>query len=278
MARNAPTPGQKITYVLALALGSLILYFDITSNGFKNIKVGFKSIKISSYYLIVENINSPIKSFFMNMNSKDKLTKENTLLKGELDKSFLQNYFLSQENNFNADKTEIIKKSIDIKQKNNFYLGKVKSLDPNIFYCCDRHIMYIEITSDKKNDLQESVVFNKSGILGQVTDSKILAEVILLTDTDHYLPIKSSSDKFYCNARGSGQKSKIICSYNPLIWQESLEIGQTIFTSGLGGVYPENIEIGKIDTIVNIEPSLTEIEIRLFSDPLDSTLIGITSK
>ena len=61
MARISPTPGQKLTFVFLTLLSALILYLDITTNNFDNIKNGFKSVKITSLY-IAKNISiEPIK-------------------------------------------------------------------------------------------------------------------------------------------------------------------------------------------------------------------------
>ena len=52
MARNTPTPGQKISYFLVILLGVFLLYLDINTNTFNGIKNGFSSFKISSSYLL----------------------------------------------------------------------------------------------------------------------------------------------------------------------------------------------------------------------------------
>ncbi len=62
MARAAPTPGQKLSFIFFIILGSLILYIDITSNNFQSIKNGFKSFKISSFYIAKEISIEPLKS------------------------------------------------------------------------------------------------------------------------------------------------------------------------------------------------------------------------
>ena len=56
MARITPTPGQKILYFLLVSLGIGILYVDINTNSFQEIKHGYKSLKISSVY-ILKNIS-----------------------------------------------------------------------------------------------------------------------------------------------------------------------------------------------------------------------------
>ena len=52
MTRISPSPGQKIIYLLLIFLGGFILYVDINTNNFQNIKNGFNSFKISSLFFI----------------------------------------------------------------------------------------------------------------------------------------------------------------------------------------------------------------------------------
>ena len=135
--------------------------------------------------------------------------------------------------------------------------------------------MYIEIISNNKQTAKESVVFNSSGIIGQVSNAGKYLEVILLTDTSHSIPIKSISEEFFCNARGSGKANIIICSYNPLIWKEEITSKKIFYTSGLGGIFPEDIKIGDVLNIEDISATRKDIEIKLFSNPLESNLFGV---
>ena len=110
MARTAPTPGQKLSFIFFVLLSSLILYIDITSNNFQSIKNGFKSFKISSSYIAKEISIEPLKSIFSLSKSKSQLIEENKGLRDALELSYLNNYLISKENIFFKDK-EIIKKA-----------------------------------------------------------------------------------------------------------------------------------------------------------------------
>ena len=76
MARAAPTPGQKLSFIFFIILGSLFLYIDITSNNFQSIKNGFKSFKISSFYIAKEISIEPLKSIVNLSKSKIKLVEK----------------------------------------------------------------------------------------------------------------------------------------------------------------------------------------------------------
>jgi uncharacterized protein (DUF4213/DUF364 family) len=43
----------------------------------------------------------------------------------------------------------------------------------------------------------------------------------------------------------------------------------------LGGIYPKGIEIGKLESKKIIDPSTTLLKIKLISNPLHSSLLGV---
>ena len=275
MARISPTPSQKITFFFITALGAFILYLDITTNNFDNIKYGFKSIKISSVYIVKSLSIEPIKSLINLSRSKNELIQENKNLKKALDTSYLNNYLISRDNIFFKDQ-EIIRKAYKDGEYNFEYaIAQLRNINPNMYKCCDKHRMFIEVTGTSEHGYKESIVFNSSGIVGQIIHKSKFSEVLLLTDITHSLPIKSESNEFFCNANGSGRPEIITCSYNPLVWSEEIVLDQIFYTSGLGGIYPKNIKVGYIKRIEKISSNLTNLEIKLFSNPLDDNLFGV---
>ena len=144
-----------------------------------------------------------------------------------------------------------------------------------MYKCCDKHRMFIEVYGSSKHGYIESIVFNTSGIVGQVIDKNKFSEVLLLTDTSHSLPIKSESNRFFCNANGSGRPEIITCSYNPLVWDEDVNLDDVFYTSGLGGIYPKDIKIGYVKNVEQVNSTITILEIKLFANPLDGDLFGV---
>ena len=277
MARAAPTFGQKLSFIFFITLGSLILYIDITSNNFQSIKNGFKSFKISSFYIAKEISIEPLKSILSHSKSKSQLVMENKNLREALELSYLNNYLISKENIFFKDK-EIIKKAYnENKYKFEYDIAYLKSIDPNMYKCCDQHRMFIEIRQNTDNSYAESIVFNTEGLVGQIIGESKFYEVLLLTDISHSLPIKLNSSEFFCNAKGSGRSGYIICTYNPLVWTKEVKENQIFYTSGLGGIYPKDIEVGYVSSIEAVDSTQTNIEIKLLANPLNGNVFGVLS-
>ena len=275
MARNTPTPGQKISYFLVILFGVFLLYVDINTHTFNGIKNGFSTFKISSSYLLKKYSVDQITKLNRLFKSKDYLLKENKMLKKKLDESYLDNFVISREKSFFYDHSSLNKIINGNKFIESYSLAKLKSFNPNIFNCCEKHRMYIEIIQNNNKDLKEGAVFNETGIIGQVVNNKSFYEVMLLTDTKSSIPLTNSKGNFYCNATGSGVAGYITCSYSQLVSLDDHELGEKFFSSGLGGIYPKGIEIGNLESIKIIDASTTLLKIKLISNPLHSNLFGV---
>jgi hypothetical protein len=107
---------------------------------------------------------------------------------------------------------------------------------------------------------------NDQGNSWPIIYDKSIAEILLLTDVSHVMPIISNNH--FCNARGSGRPGVITCTYSKLIWPDPIEIGQEFFSSGMGGIYPSNILIGYVSSINTIDDANIHFDIDLVANPI----------
>ena len=134
--------------------------------------------------------------------------------------------------------------------------------------------MSIRTISKPEDILIQRPVISESGILGQViSDLNNIQEVMLLSNSRHYIPIVSKD--FYCNAKGSGQPLIVTCSYSKLIWENPLEVGQDFYSSGLGGIFPVGIHLGKVIEIRELNEVQREARFKLHANPLDHNFFAI---
>ena len=272
MSRVLPTSGSKLLYFFFLCISGLFLYIDLNYKSFEGIKNFYQSFIISSKYLVKNATVEPIKHLYEITKDKSDLISENKKLKLELDKSYISNFIISNDSKFFVD-DEAIKNFLKLNNiEKIFYLAKLQYFDTEMYLCCSKHRAFIQ-TYNSNNDLIGSPVVNEDGIIGQIIYGNSLSEVLLLTDIDHVLPIFSGDH--FCNARGSGKPEIIICKYNNKLWQQKVVIGQNFYSSGMGGVYPKGILIGKVKEIKEVEENFTEFEINLISSPLASNVVGV---
>ena len=273
MSRVAPTSGSKALYFLCIALSFFLLHLDINYKSFERAKNLYKSFTISSSYLLKRVTIDPVNYIFEISKEKSKLIEENKKLKQELDNSFITNFIISRDSKFFANDAAI-KNFLDLNNINKpFHLAKMNSFDLEKYLCCSEHRMFIKIFYDEDIDFVGSPVINSQGIIGQIIYDKSIAEVLLLTDISHVMPIISKNH--FCNAKGSGKPGVITCTYSKLIWPDPLEIGQEFFSSGMGGIYPNNILIGNVSAINIIDDNNINFDVNLVADPLQSIYVGV---
>ena len=74
------------------------------------------------------------------------------------------------------------------------------------------------------------------------------------------------------------QKSLISCKVNKTSKNFNYQIGDTVYTSGLGGIFLKDIEIGFISAIDSFSIDEVEVLITLKANPLEETFYGIMSE
>jgi|TARA_X000001036_G_C20491654_1_gene730032 cell shape-determining protein MreC len=273
MSRVSTTSGSKALYFFCIVLSAFLLYVDINYKSFETAKNLYKSFTISSAYLLKRVTVDPFIYIFEISKEKSRLMEENKKLKLELEKSHISNFIISRDSKFFIDDLAI-EKFLDLNNINKpFHLAKINSFDIEKYLCCSQHRVFIEIFNNQDIDFIGSTAINNQGIIGQIIYDKYIAEVLLLTDVNHVIPI--ISDNHFCNARGSGRPGIITCTYSKLIWPNPVEIGQEFFSSGMGGVYPSNILIGIVSNINVMDDTNIEFDLNLVADPLQSIYIAV---
>ena len=109
-------------------------------------------------------------------------------------------------------------------------------------------------------------VIDARGVLGQVEQvDRFTARIILLTDPDHALPVQVLPSGERTIAYGSGRVDRL--RLNDLPMNTTVETGDLIVTSGLGGQFPSGLPVGRL---VELERPGGEPFARAEVEPLSS--------
>lgn len=96
-------------------------------------------------------------------------------------------------------------------------------------------------------------VIDGNGVFGQVTNvGPQSAEVILLSDTSHAIPVRISRNGLRTIAVGTGDAKRLSLPYLPR--NADVKVDDVLLTSGLGGVFPPGYPVGRV-TEVTRDPS-----------------------
>lgn len=91
-------------------------------------------------------------------------------------------------------------------------------------------------------------VIDAHGVMGQVDRSGPLsAQVVLITDPSHALPVEINRNGLRSIARGTGELDRLELPYLPN--NVDIEVGDLLVTSGLGGVFPAGYPVARITRI-----------------------------
>ena len=265
MARIAPGNTPKFAYVVLLILASLFIYLDLQYKTFTSTKNVFNSALLSSNLLIKNILLKPISNLYNLTTSKNDLIKLNRSLEDALETIRIENFLILNKATLFKNNEGLMSYTESSAINSLYEIATVSSFDTNLYKCCDSHKLFL--FNNLSPFREGGTVINAEGIIGQISDSnKRVSEVILISDINHSMPVKLNN--FYCNANGTGRPRILECKYDASLWPESFSIGDSIYSSGLGGIFPEGILIGNIKSIKLADNKETILEIESLANPL----------
>ena len=275
MARSTPTYTPPGKYVLGCLLSIALLFTDINYQTFSSFRGLTQATGIYSQ-LILKNLFDYTVQLNLIYQDKKNLIAENQKLHQEIlliqNKQFLdiQSQRISQE----LESVQQMNKLFQIKKEKSYpALFPIASFDLKNYLCCSAHTMHLK--NPNKLEVEQNIpVVNGNTFVGQTSGMDLnLIKVILLSDISHSLPIKIN--EFHCNASGAGKPLYIICNIPQTSQELNLEIDEPVYTSGMGGIFPKNVLIGRINSFKNTALDDRQIVIKLVGDPLKQNYFGL---
>tara|TARA_B110000240_G_scaffold197450_1_gene252709 strand:- start:213 stop:878 length:666 start_codon:yes stop_codon:yes gene_type:complete len=176
-----------------------------------------------------------------NISSREELIQENKrLYDDQLQKKLALQRLASLEQE-NIRLRKILNASSTI--KNSVQIARIISTDINPF----RHLVVIN-KGEQDGAYNGQVLVDSNGVIGQILQTNFLsAKVILISDTDHALPVEINRNGFRALAQGNGSFHSLSIPFIPN--NADIEIGDLLVTSGLGGKFPNGYPVAIIDSI-----------------------------
>jgi rod shape-determining protein MreC len=113
------------------------------------------------------------------------------------------------------------------------------------------------------------VVISELGLVGRVSNRSLTtAEILLIHDIRSSIPIVSESSSLHATLRGDGLERKGQLKY--VKKTAKFSVGEKVYTSGLGEIFPSGILVGEIYSINDpADSEFLEIEISFSQTPLN---------
>ena len=167
------------------------------------------------------------------------------------------------------------KLSADITRLNSLWASV--NLDPNRYLIAKKNFLssneyqpLLILNVENSKDVKEnSAVLTDTGLIGRVNNlGLITAEVMMVQDVRSSIPIISEKSSLHAILEGKGLNRNGELKF--VKKTASFQEGEIIFTSGLGGIFPEGIPIGKIYSISDpVDDDFLKVEITFFSTPVN---------
>jgi rod shape-determining protein MreC len=193
----------------------------------------------------------------LRIKSKEILIQENQnlLSQQKINSSILQRYeSLEQEN-------ERLKQILNAANNldNKVEITRIISVNVNPY----RHTIVID-KGERDGVYNGQVLLDADGVIGQILHTNFLtSEAILISDSDHALPVEINRNGLRTIVLGNGSFTKLDVPYIPN--NADIEIGDLLVTSGLGGKFPSGYPVAKVDFI---ESDLSEQFYKVSAKPI----------
>ena len=247
--------------VIAISLCFAFMLSDITYNTSVIVR-SFALDLLKPVNLIIELPMRISEEVFDNLSSKQNLQRKVDALEEENLKLKVSNEYL-QKLSIDLSKLNTLWSSIDI-QKDRFVISEKNFLSSNTF-----QPMLVLTIQDPKEIEKNSPVISEQGLVGRINNIGVLtAEVLLLQDIRSSVPIISEESSLHGILNGKGLDRKGELQF--IKKTANFKKGEKIFTSGLGGIYPKGLPIGKISSISDpVDSEFLKVEISFNSTPLN---------
>ena len=209
------------------------IFREVMSRGFLSVQNGFFALKNNVFSSQSEK--NDIKSLREN---NTKLNKENTLLKEKL-----REYEVVKAEN------EKLKDFMNLKNKYSDYQTVSAAIIEKSISNYDKTVI---INSGEVDGVRVNMpVISEDGLVGYIIEvNKKTAKVQLITDTASTVSGNISTAESSILLKGQLDKNDMVkASYIPT--EATVLQGDEVYTSGIGGIYPKGILIGKIKEVIN---------------------------
>lgn len=251
MKINRNNEGKRIrfTFILLGIICLFLLLFTNVSNYLKNRIENFFLPIQASLYQSKENISDNFETYL----NRDQLFKENERLKLENNKL----KFILRENKILLEENKRLTSLLEMKQSltEKIQFAKVYFRKPENMY--DQ--FYIDLGT-KEGIKKNMIVSQGEKLIGRIVEVYENSSLVYMITKESIVVSAKSENHMFGVVKGIGEDKLY---FEPNVYDDSLKVGDKIYTSGISDIYPGDMYIGYISEIEKGDNSLfTSITIR----------------
>ena len=239
----ARIPALGLRFGVLLVASIVLMYFD---HRFHHLDTARRTIGAAVYPLQVV-VDAPVRLWRWIGNSaksRDQLQIDNARLRTE---QLLVKARLQRLNALEAE-NERLRALLDARQRvrDEVRVAEILSVDANPF----DHSLVINAGS-REGVYDGQALVDADGVIGQVIRTGLMtSEAVLISDSDHALPVEVNRSGLRTVALGTGEIDSLRLPF--VVNNADIEIGDLLVTSGLGGAFPAGYPVAIVDNVTRI--------------------------
>lgn len=246
-------------FVILLITIILLISIGVSSKSDSKVSAVFNQAGtlLSPFQHFFSFSGSKAESFFTYFKDMNALKKENADLKAKVDQLQDENIKLQQFEQKNKELIEVL----NIKNQLNNYetIGaNIISKDPGNWF----DVFKIDRGSRDGVGNNYPVIASK-GLVGVIISTDMVSsKVLTIIDSDSIISARLSKSREMVRIKGDiSLKDQGLCMMDHIPLEADISVGDFIETSGMGGIYPKGITIGKVKEIVKTASDLNRYAI-----------------
>jgi len=239
----ARIPALGIRVIVLMLISILLMYFDQRQNHLDTVR---KAIGVAVYPLQLV-VDAPVRFWEWlgeSTTSRNELQLEVGRLKAE---RLLTNARLQRLTALEAENARL-RALLDARAKvrDQVRVAEIMAVDANPY----EHNLVIDIGS-RDGVYDGQAIVDADGVVGQVIATGLMtAQAVLISDTDHALPVEVNRNGLRTIAVGTGEIDRLDLPFLPN--NADIQTGDLLVTSGLGGAFPAGYPVAVVDGVTRM--------------------------
>jgi len=239
----ARIPALGVRIIVFIVVSILLMYLDHRQNHLDAVRQGIGA----ALYPVRVVVDAPVRLWQWSdesLTSRDQLQNEVSRLRGE---RLVTNVRLQRLAALEAENARLrAMLEVRTRVRDAVRVAEIMAVDANPY----EHNLVINVGSrDGVYDGQALVTAD--GVVGQVIRTGLLtSQAILISDTDHALPVEVNRNGLRTIAVGTGEIDRLDLPYLPN--NADIRVGDLLVTSGLGGAFPSGYPVAVVNSLTRI--------------------------
>ena len=236
-----PALGARV--IIFIVISILLMYFDHRENHLDAVR---KGVGVAMYPVRVV-VDAPVRLWHWlgaATTTRGELQTEVSRLRSE---RLLTNVRLQRLTALEAENARL-RSMLDARSKvrDQVRVAEIMAVDANPY----EHNLIIDV-GERDGVYDGQAIVDANGVIGQVIKTGLMtSQAVLISDTDHALPIEVNRNGLRTIAVGTGEIDRLELPYLPN--NADIRVGDLLVTSGLGGTFPSGYPVAVVNAVTRI--------------------------